>query len=184
MKGNRAVVTAVVVIAVLILGWWLFRSSGAGSAIDLMQGFAAASKRPNDTVFSTGDVTIAGEAKPSISISPVVGSRIIWKVRVPDDGWLRVHMALKEEAWTLQGNGVLFMVLVSDGRASEQLFTQHVDPFGNPTDRKWIPVMVDLSGYAGEEVDLIFNTYAGPEGKPTDTNNDLAVWGFPEIVTR
>ena len=35
----------------------------------------------------------------------------------------------------------------------------------NQTDRKWIPVMVDLSAYAGEEVDVIFNTYASAPGK-------------------
>ncbi len=44
--------------------------------------------------------------------------------------------------------------------------------------------MVDLSAYAGEEVDLIFNTYAQPPGQRGDIRNDLAVWGAPEIVVR
>ena len=44
--------------------------------------------------------------------------------------------------------------------------------------------MVDLSAYGGEEVDLIFNTYASPPGKGSDQRNDLALWGAPEIVIR
>ena len=76
------------------------------------------------------------------------------------------------------------MALVSDGRASDELFIQDVNPFVNQTDRKWIPVMVDLSAYAGEEVDIIFNTFASGPGKGQDVRNDLAVWGAPEIVVR
>ena len=84
-----------------------------------------------------------------------MGSRLVFKTRIPDDGWLRVSVALKQEAWTQEGDGVRFLALVSDGRSSDELFIQDVNPFANPTDRKWIPVMVDLSAYAGEEVDVI-----------------------------
>ena len=113
-----------------------------------------------------------------------MGSRLTFKSRIPDDGWLRVSVALKQEAWTQEGDGVRFMALVSDGRASDELFVQDVNPFVNATDRKWIPVMVDLSTYAGEEVDVILNTYGSPPGKGADLRNDLAVWGAPEIVVR
>jgi hypothetical protein len=91
---------------------------------------------------------------------------------------------LKTEAWQKPGDGVLFMVLVSDGKASDQLFTQHVDPFNNAADRRWIPVMVDLSAYGGEQVDLIFNTYASTPNVPFNPDNDLPLWGAPEIVIR
>ena len=103
---------------------------------------------------------------------------------MPDDGWLSVNVGLKPEAWTQEGDGVLFFVGVSDGRAFEQLFSQHVHPFANAGDRKWIPVMVDLSAYAGEDVDLIFNTRSGPAKKEGDVRADLALWGQPEIVQR
>ncbi len=166
MKGNRTILVAVVVVAVLILGWWLLRRGGSGNGIDLVTRFEAAEKRPNPGVFKTEDVTINGETKSSIAIQPVVGSRMTFKTRVPDDGWLRVFMALKPEAWTQEGDGVRFMVLVSDGRASDELFTQDVNPFANAPDRKWTPVMVDLSAYAGEEVDIIFNTYGSRPGYP------------------
>ena len=184
MKGNRTILVAVVVVAVLILGWWLLRRGAGGNGVDLLARFEAAEKRPNPDLFKTEDVTINGETKRSITIQPTAGSRMIFKTRVPDDGWLRVFMALKPEAWTHEGDGVRFMVLVSDGRASDELFTQDVNPFANQPDRKWTPVMVDLSAYAGEEVDIIFNTYASRPGAQGDVRNDLAVWGAPEIVVR
>ena len=69
------------------------------------------------------------------------------------------------------------MAVVSDGRAFEELFAQDVNPFANQSDRKWIPVMVDLSAYAGEEIDMILNTYASAPGTPGDVRNDLAAVG-------
>jgi hypothetical protein len=184
MKGNRSLLIAIGVVVVLILGWWLLRRGGHGGAIDLLTRFETAEKRPNPGVFAIEDVTLNGDKKRSIAITPSVGTRLIFKTRIPDDGWLRVNMGLKPEAWTQEGDGVRFMVLVSDGRASDELFVQDVNPYGNPADRKWIPVMVDLSAYAGEQVDLIFNTYAGPPRNAQDVRNDLAVWGAPEIVVR
>jgi len=184
MKGNRSLIVVIGVVVILILGWWLVRRSGGGGAIDLLTRFDAAEKKPNPGVFAIEDVNINGETKKSIAVQPSVGTRMKFRTRVPDDGWLRVFLGLKPEAWQKEGDGVRFMVLVSDGRASDELFTQDVNPIGTPTDRKWIPVMVDLSSYGGEEVDLIFNTYASPPRKEGDLRNDLAVWGAPEIVVR
>ena len=184
MKGNRSLFIAVGVVAVLILGWWLFGRGGGSGAVELTGRFESAEKRPNPGTFAVENVTINGEAKRSIAVAPSVGTRLTFKTRVPDDGWLRVSVALKPEAWTQEGDGVRFMALVSDGRASDELFIQDVNPFSNQTDRKWIPVMVDLSAYAGEEVDIIFNTFASGPGKGQDVRNDLAVWGAPEIVVR
>jgi hypothetical protein len=184
MKGNRSLFIAVGVVAVLILGWWIFRRGGGSGAVELIDRFASAEKRPNPGIFAVEDVTINGETKKGIAVTPTVGSRLIFKARIPDDGWLRVSVALKQEAWTQEGDGVRFMALVSDGRASDELFVQDINPFVNQTDRKWIPVMVDLSAYAGEEVDVIFNTFASGPGKGMDMRNDLAVWGAPEIVVR
>ena len=61
-----------------------------------------------------------------MAVAPTAGTRITWHAQVPDDGWLSVNVALKPEAWTQEGDGVLFFVGVSDGRAYEQLFSQHV----------------------------------------------------------
>ena len=185
MKGNRSLLVAVGIVAVLILGWWLLRRGGGTSAIQLIDRFETAEKRSTEGgQFKVEDVTINGETKKSISITPTVGTRIKFKVKVPDDCWLRVAVALKPESWTQEGDGVRFIALASDGRDSDELFVQDINPFGNPTDRKWIPVMVDMSQYAGEEVELMLNTYASPPGRGGDVRNDLAVWGAPEIVIR
>ena|SRR5687767_2852127 len=184
MKGNRAVLTAVVVLVVIVVGWWLFGRGGGAGRVDLVERFGEAQKRPNPELFSVVDATLAGETKKAIAINPTTGTRVIWKVRVPDDGWLWVSVGMKPESWEKEGDGVKFLVGVSDGRAFEELFTQNVNPFANAADRKWLPVRVDLSTYAGEEVELMFNTYSSPPGAGDDQRNDHALWGAPEIVVR
>jgi hypothetical protein len=183
MKGNRALVIAVVIIVVLAAGWWLFRRGAPASTVHLIDRFAEAKKQPDASVFSIVDATLNGETKKAVAVAPAIGTRLTWRAAVPDDGWLSVNVALKPEAWTQEGDGVLFLAGVSDGRAYEQLFSQHVHPFANSGDRKWIPVMVDLSAYAGEEIELIFNTRSGQPEKG-DVRADLALWGQPEIVQR
>jgi hypothetical protein len=183
MKGNRAVLAAVVILVVLVAGWWLFRRGAPTSTVQLIDRFGEAKKQPEAGIFSVADVALNGESKRAVVIAPTVGSRLTWRAAVPDDGWLSVLVGMKPEAWTQEGDGVLFYVGVSDGRAYEQLFSQHVHPFANNGDRKWIQVMVDLSAYAGEEVDLIFNTRSGQPEKG-DIRADMALWGQPEIVQR
>lgn len=185
MKGNRSLFIVVGVVAVLIAAWWLFWRTGSSAAISLVDRFDSAEKSPGEPgLFAVEDVTIDGQVKKSITVKPTVGTRIKFKTHVPDNAWLRVSVALKPEAWTLEGDGIRFRAIVSDGRSSNELFVQDINPFRTSNDRRWIPLMVDLSGYAGEEVDIMLNTNAGLPGMPVDTRNDLAVWGAPEIVIR
>ena len=182
MRGNRAVLAAVVAIVLIAGAWWLFRRGGGASQIDLVQQLPDAVKAPATKTFPVTDVNLNGEAHRAIEAEPP--SRITWKVRIPDDAWLRVMVGLKPEAWTAEGDGVLFYVGVSDTRTFDKLFEQVVNPFNHPGDRKWIPVMVDLSSYAGEDVEVIFNTRNSVDGKPHDPRNDFAVWGAPEIISK
>jgi hypothetical protein len=184
MKGDRAFLTAVAIGVVLLAGWWLFGGGGGRERVDLIATFDSALKQPDASHFSLADVALNNETMRAISVVPAVGTRLTWKVQVPDDGWLWVSVGVKPEAWEQEGNGVLFFVGVADGRAYDTLFTLHVDPSRNPADRRWIPVKVDLSAYAGEQVDLIFNTRGGPPGLEGDVRNDYALWGSPEVVAR
>ena len=60
-----------------------------------------------------------------------------------------------------------------------------VNPYGNPSDRGWQPLVLDLSPFAGENVDLVFNTYASPPpNTERDRSGDAALWGAPRIVIR
>ena len=187
MKDNRAVLTAVVLIVVIGVGWFLFRRGGTGERIDLVGQFPTAEKRgASGSQAAVAEIDLNGEKKQAIVIPPGPGnaSRLIWKVRVPDDAWLRVALGMKPEAWDKEGDGVLFRVGISDGRTYDELFTQHVNAFGKEAERRWIPVMVDLSAYAGEEVQLIFNTNSSPKDKGDDQRNDHALWGAPEVIVR
>ncbi|HTL44813.1 MAG TPA: hypothetical protein VL262_10800 [Vicinamibacterales bacterium] len=180
MQTNRAALTVVVILVVLVGGWWLFHR-GSSQTIDLMTFYDQAQK--DGEPWSAGNVTLAGETLPAISAPP--NGRLHMKVRVPDDGWLKVSLGLKPEAWDKEGDGVYFFVGVSDGRAFEVLFTQTVDPYRNKSEQRWIRVSADLSSYAGEEVELVFNTRASaPERGAADARNDLPVWGAPTISTR
>ncbi len=182
MKGNRAFLVVVVVVVLIAGGWWLFRRGGGAPTVDLVAEFSSAQRSPAERTFNVTDVNLNGESHKAIEAEPP--TRITWKVRIPDNAWLRVNVGLKPEAWTAEGDGVLFFVGVSDGRTYDKLFEQVVNPFNQPGDRKWIPVMVDLASYAGEEVELIFNTRNSADRKPNDARNDFAVWGAPEIISK
>ena len=179
---NRAVLTAVVLLVLIILGVWLFKRNNRGPAIDLIASFNAAEKRPAGGTFEVVDADLNGDRKRAIFTVPA--SRLIWKMRIPDDGWLMVALGLKPESWDTEGDGVLFRIGVSDGRVFEDLVTHHLDPFHNKGDRRWVPVAVDLSAYGGEEVEVIFNTNVSVPGKPDDGRGDTALFGAPEIVVR
>jgi hypothetical protein len=181
---NRTALTAAVILGVVILGWWLFSRGRGGERIDLIAQFDSAVKQPNASVLALEEVALNGESKRSIVTSPGPGTRLTYKVRVPDDGWFYVSLGVKPEAWEQEGDGVYFMVGISDGRAYDQLFSEHVNPHGDPTSRRWIPVWVDISAYGGEEVELILNTRSGPPRQEGDDRNDLGVWGEPQIVVR
>jgi hypothetical protein len=179
MKMNRAVLTAVVIILVAAAGWWVFRR-GSAERIDLLARFDTAQK--DGAPFSIVDATLAGDTKKAILAPP--NGRLHFKVKVPEDGWLKLSLGMQPESWTKEGNGVYFFGGVSDGRAFEKLFEQTINPFKNPSERRWIPVMLDLSAYAGEDMEVILNTRSSGGGLPPDDRNDLPLWGAPEIVRR
>ena len=179
MKMNRAVLTAVVIILVAAAGWWVFRR-GSAERIDLLTQFDSAVKAGG--TYTVVDATLAGETKKAILAPP--NGRLTFKVRVPEDGWLKVSLGMQPEAWEKEGNGVYFFAGVSDTRAFEKLFEQTLNPFKNPSERRWVSVMVDLSAYAGEDMEVILNTRASGAGQPPDDRNDLPLWGAPEIVRR
>lgn len=181
MSKRWVLVGAVIVLAVG-LWFWMGRGTVEVETIDLVRAFDAAEKRTDresvQAAFNLEDVTIGETTKHAIFSHPT--SRIIWRLEIPDGAWLRTSLGLKPEVWDKAGDGVLFRIGVSDGRVYEELLNQLVDPSGNPDDRRWIPVVLDLSGYGGTEVEVIFNTNAGLPGS-VDLRYDWAVWGEPEI---
>jgi hypothetical protein len=172
------------VLAAMIAGVCVFKSRGRERlAVDLVKEFSTAKKQPNAGAFSIIDATIAGITKRAIFTAQA--SRITWRITVPEDGpWLRVSLGLKEEGWTMPGDGVRFLIIMSDGKTSDNLMALDVNPYGNPSDRQWKEVALNLEQYAGETLDLMFTVYSGPPSGKDDRNGDLALWGAPRLVER
>jgi len=180
MNRNRLVLIVLVVLVVGIGGWLYLRSGRENVAADLIERFPNAKLRqPSAEVFSLVDAKINGESKRAIFTKD--NSRIAWSVTMPDNAWLKVSLGLLEDGWKVPGDGVEFMIGISDGKTYDDLLKLTMNPYNNPSDRRWNEMSFDLSQYAGETIDIIFNTRAGPKN---DHNGDLAVWGSPRIIVR
>jgi hypothetical protein len=168
----------------LVVAYLALRPAGDRVAFDLVEQLPTAKdRRPSPDVFTVVDATLGGKRERAILTKQP--SRIKYNLTVPDEAWLKFSLGLLEEAWTVPGDGVLFQIGVSSGPEWVDLLSLVVNPYGNPSDRGWQPLVLDLSQFAGENVDLIFNTYSSPPpntGK--DANGDAALWGAPRIVIR
>lgn len=179
-------------VVVAVAAWFLLNPSGGEHvSANLVDQFAnAVEKRPNPDVFSIADATLGGVTKRAIVVKEptgagLPGSRLKYSVTVPEDGQLRFSLGIQESEWTKPGDGVLFRVLVSAGTAQSEVMNVQLNPFGNPADRGWHDLTVDLAEYSGETVELFFNTNASPPSRPQkdDFNGDIALWGDPRVVT-
>jgi hypothetical protein len=185
MENNRSRLLAlVIVIAVIIAAAWFWRTRQGGiesGAIDLVDLFPDAEKRTTMASLEEGyaiqTVTIDGDRKRAIFAHPF--SRILWTVTVPEHAVLRASAGLRPDAWSTEGDGALFRVGVSDGPNYTEYFKQMIQPFDKPGDRRWFPVEVDLTPYAGKQIKIVFNTEPGPSGNAV---GDASVWGMPRIV--
>ena len=177
------------VLVVGLLGWYFMKRGADNVAIDLIAQFPDATKQQDPTKFSVVSATLHGETKQAVLVTEDTpeccsATRLKYQVTVPDNAWLRVGVGLKEEAWTQQGDGVLFRVLVSVGSTQDMLLSMRVDPYNNAGDREWKDVMLDMSEYAGENVQLMFLTNSSAAGGGDNRTGDLALWGAPRIVLK
>ncbi len=151
--------------------------------IDLVQQFPIAQKAPagaGPEVFAVRNESINGDTRISIYAHPP--TRITWRVTLPNDAWLRTAIGVDEKAWDKDGDGVLFFIGISVGGKYQVLLEQRLDPHASRADRRWVPVILDLSRYGGREVDLMFNTRTSVKGD--DPRNDFAYWAAPAICLR
>jgi hypothetical protein len=159
------------------------RNGEASTAVDLVSEFDGAVKRSAGSVHQTFqllDVIVNEREKRAIFAHPI--SQITWKARIPANARLQTFLALVPTMWDLSTDGVVFRIGVSDGHGYTSLSSRQVDPRHAADDRRWIPVDLDLSPYAGREVDLIFNTDFSPPGSRPDPTADWALWGAPRIA--
>lgn len=186
MLKNRLLLVAIaLVILAGLLFWARRRAAERGPEIDLVAQFDTAEKRSNlppAKAFEVRDLTVNGETRKSIFCHPT--SRITWRITVPDDAVLRTWIALAPDAWTKEGDGVLFRIGVSDGARYQELANEYMNPYGEQSDRRWRPVTIDLSWYGGRQVDLIFNTNSSQQGRGDNPAFDWAYFGAPGIYAR
>jgi len=168
----------------------MFREPPVVPQIDLTSTLSSAERRPAAGLFALENVELSGENRNAIATPGA--SRITWEVKLPDHARLHLAIGLRPEAWTIEGDGVLFRIGISDGRIHEDLVTRVVNPFGNADDRRWIPITVDLHPYSGFKWSLFYqprrktwavvlNTSAGLPGS-VDSRGDLPLWSEPAIL--
>jgi hypothetical protein len=185
---NTKLVAGVIVLAVLvvIVAIWNSRRGGEGVSIDLLAQMGDAWKRSTwtqnaETLFGVKDITIAGKTHKAIFAPP--SSRLKFKIEVPRRAVLEVFYAIREDAWTGDGDGAQFRIGVGDGRTYEEYLKEIVAPKTRDRDRKWLPATIDLSAYEGQMVEIQLSTDPGPPDS-TDMRNDFCLWGDPKIKGR
>jgi hypothetical protein len=188
LKRNTWIVIVGLVVAAGAAYWWWRGGStdGVTVAVDLVEGFRAAEKRSQldpAVAFSMDPQTIAGETKPAIFAHPP--ARIIYHdIEIPDHAVLEAWLAVKEDAWDKDTDGVYFRLGASLGETYKDLITRSIVPHTVPADRAWIHVTADLSEYAGQKVNIVVNTQTSAPGVPGNGMYDFAVIGAPRIVVR
>lgn len=182
MSRPWALLAGGAVIGGAALVWWSAAPRGEVVVLDLVEALPSATRSPAPDVFAAVQARLGDDTRPAILTTGA--SRLTWRVDVPDDAWLRLALALREDAWQIEGDGVFFQVGVSDGTEYVELFSLMVNPFRHEMDRGWHELALDLGEYAGRPIDVIFNTRASAPDAPVDTRGDLALWGAPRIVAR
>jgi len=157
----------------------------APASVDLIQLLPQAERRsapePVEQAIRVVTVAIAGEPKPCI-LERAVG-RITFRLTPPPSARFTASLAVDPSVWDSEGDGVLFRLGVSGrGMDYEELLNQRLDPAAHKSERRWVPVAIDLSAWAGREINLILSTNASVPGRPADFRNDLALWCAPTLV--
>ena len=97
---SKRLVLVGVLVASVAIWFWLGRSVVEVESIDLIGAFDLAEKRTDrgslEGAFGVESTTIGDVTKQSIFAHPT--SRIIWRIQVPENAWLRTSLALKPEA--------------------------------------------------------------------------------------
>lgn len=154
---------------------------------DFASNLASASLTENvaEGYIKNGIYDINGERKFSIFMHPV--SQASYALTLPEieaGEKLRLDfsVALLPDSWSQAGDGVNFSINLQSSNKVVEIFSSYLDPKHNPEDRRWRTGEVDLSGYAGQEIVIVYQT---DEGEAGDLQFDWACWGEPAIrVTR
>jgi hypothetical protein len=110
--------------------------------------------------------------------APSGSTALVYPVRVEAQTTFRASLAIAPQAWTAEGDGVVFSLYVEDDAGFHLLYSQYVDPKHQQQDQRWIPIQVSLSSFTGELVRLILTVNSGVAG---DRRYDWSGWGEPHL---
>ena len=162
-----------------LIPWWSRAAAPelleAVTLIDLLEVLpdAVQQSAPNDPI-EVVEFEIPGEqAYPALLLH--AEGRVIYDLELPTDGPLcfRAALALDPQSWGWGGDGATFRLELNE----EPVFEQYVA--NDEADRRWHPVLVNLSEFAGRRVRLSLWTGPGPQ---IDFTGDRAGWGLPRIL--
>jgi len=103
-------------------------------------------------------------------------SRLRFHVDVPRQGHLTFAYGIPAEHH--QDTPVEFVVNVGTGGATEQVWSQMVDPLDKPAHRRWQYQDLDLSRFAGRGVDVVLET----RGYEKSDDARRALWANPALA--
>jgi hypothetical protein len=144
--------------------------------IDLLRHLDQAERYPAAGTFEIAERTAGGITETTLEVT--APSRLIWTLRFPERAVFRARVGSPAQ---LPGSEVTFRIGVSDDRIYERLVQETI----TSTRSGWIPVLADLSSYAGWKWSLFYR----PDSHPwrlvlsVDTNRPQtrAWWAAPGI---
>lgn len=111
-------------------------------------------------------------------------SRVSVRVDLPQSPELRFGLGMLPEAWDPEkSDGMQFKVFIQDTAGGDilyQVFDGYLAPQAG-AEPQWRDVVVDLSRFGGQRVELIFETLPGPDN---NSAYDWGGWSSPAIVKR
>ena len=134
----------------------------------------ASIEAPEEYVYQTS-FTLNGSTREVLFTHPP--ARVQFTGAIPAKAELVTAIGIDELAWGKANDGVLFEIYVTLNDKETRLFSQYLDPAHTPTDRRWVPVRVDLSAYENQTIALSFVTSPGDNGA-----NDWAGWAEPRLI--
>jgi hypothetical protein len=175
MNRSSMLVGAALAVVAILTAWFLVGPRDERLAIDLVDAIPEARQVPGQ--YEVRDLELAGVTHRALVVDDF--GRFIFPVTVPNRAWLRVSIGQQPEAWTTEGDGVVFIIGAWDGEVWDEVLSFVVNPFHTPEDRVWHDIAIDLSKYAGQSLELRFVL-----GRRDNPDGDMPAWGDPRIVIR
>ncbi|MHB8134994.1 MAG: hypothetical protein ACYDH1_12320 [Anaerolineaceae bacterium] len=147
---------------------------------DFIANRAVTMRLVDETLVKVENWEINGLQKEVLFVHPSTSgtTTLVYPIKIPSGAVLLSDLALAPESWPSEGDGVTFLIYLENDSGIHLLYSRYVDPKHHQQDQTWIPVMVDLSGFSGQLVRVIFSVNSGPAG---DARFDWSGWANPRI---